>query len=211
MLIIPLTTGPLLTNCYIVACEKTFEALVIDPGFSEYESNYVFSEINKHGLQVKYILNTHGHVDHISGNALMKEETKAKILIHQADAEMLSNPLKNFSLMLGSPLVSPPPDLTLKDGDVLRIGSLEFRVLHTPGHTLGSISLYCRNEKVVFTGDTLFAGSIGRTDLPGASYKALISSIKMKLLNLPDETIVYPGHGGETTIGMERKLNPFLR
>jgi len=211
MLIISLTVGPLLTNCYVVACEKTFEALIIDPGFSEHEGDYFLREIDKRGLHVKYILNTHGHVDHISGNAWVKEATKAKILIHQGDVEMLSDPLKNFSIILGEPLVSPQPDLTLKDGDVLRVGFLEFRVLHTPGHTAGSISLYCRDEKKVFTGDTLFARSIGRTDLPGASYKALMSSIREKLLSLPDETVVYPGHGEETTIGIERKWNPFLR
>jgi len=211
MLIISFTVGPLLTNCYLVACEKTFEALIIDPGFIKREGDYILSEIDKRRLRVKFILNTHGHADHISGNAWIKEATKAKILIHQGDVEMLSDPLKNFSLLLGSPLVSPPPDLTLKDGDVLRVGSLEFRVLHTPGHTVGSISLYCRGEKTVFTGDTLFARSIGRTDLLGASYKSLISSIREKLLSLPDETIVYPGHGEETTIGIERKWNPFLR
>ena len=140
----------------------------------------------------------------------VKEKTKAYLAVHYEDAEMLTNPTKNLSRMLGLTVVSPPPDIMLKDGDKIKVGSLELEVIHTPGHTPGSISLYCRKEKVVFTGDTLFAGSVGRTDLPGSSYKKLMSSIREKLLALPDETVVYPGHGEKTTIGKERVENPFI-
>jgi len=210
MLIIPLTVGSLFTNCYLVACERELEALVIDPGFSEAEEERIFREIIKHGLRVKYIVNTHGHVDHISGNLKVKRKTKAYLAVHYEDAEMLTNPTKNLSRMLGLTVVSPPPDIMLKDGDKIKVGSLELEVIHTPGHTPGSISLYCRKEKVVFTGDTLFAGSVGRTDLPGSSYEKLMSSIREKLLALPDETVVYPGHGEKTTIGKERMENPFI-
>lgn len=211
MLIIPLTVGLLSTNCYIIACERTCEALIIDPGFNEVEMPRILKEIDEHNLRIKYVLNTHGHMDHISGNMWVKETLKAKIIIHQADACMLTDPLKNLSLLLGRAVVSPPPDLTIQNGEILKVGSLKFKVIHTPGHTPGSVSLYCEDERVVFTGDTLFARSIGRTDLPGGSYETLISTIRGRLLSLPDETVVYPGHGDVTTIGIERKLNPFLR
>ena len=210
LLIIPLTVGYLFTNCYLVACEETLDALVIDPGFNN-EGSKVLNEVARRNLRVKYIVNTHGHVDHISGNARVKEATGARIAVHHADAEMLREPLKNLSTpFLGLTVVSPPPDLTLQDGGKIKVGFLEFEVVHTPGHTPGSISLYCRDEKVVFTGDTLFAGSIGRTDLPGASHERLIRSIREKLLIMPDDTVVYPGHGDRTTIGRERMWNPFI-
>ncbi|MEM2341375.1 MAG: MBL fold metallo-hydrolase [Candidatus Bathyarchaeia archaeon] len=211
MLIIPLTVGLLSTNCYIVACERTCKALIIDPGFDEVEAPWILKEIDEHNLRIKYVLNTHGHMDHISGNTLVKETLRAKIIIHQSDACMLTDPLKNLSMLLGRAVISPPPDLTIQNGEILRIGFLKFKVIHTPGHTPGSISLYCEDERVVFTGDTLFARSIGRTDLPGGSYETLISTIRGRLFNLPDETAVYPGHGDRTTIGIERKWNPFLR
>lgn len=210
MLIIFLAVGPLLTNCYIVACEETLEALIIDPGFSKHESSSILKEIEKRKLHIKYVVNTHGHADHISGNADIKKITKAMIMIHENDAGMLTNPRENLSLMFGLSITSPPPDHILKDGDRIRVGSLDIEVLHTPGHTPGSISLYCRGENAVFTGDTLFAGSVGRTDFPGSSYEMLISSIKGKLLKLPDETVVYPGHGEKTSVGRERRWNPFL-
>ncbi|MEM2182865.1 MAG: MBL fold metallo-hydrolase [Candidatus Bathyarchaeia archaeon] len=211
MKIISISVGYLLTNCYIIACERTKEALVIDPGLSANEAERLFREIMKYSLQVKYIVNTHGHMDHISGNALVKERTGATIMIHEYDADMLINPMENLSGIMGLSVISPPPDLTLKDEDKIRVGNLEIDVLHTPGHTPGSISLYCRSEGVVFTGDTLFAGAVGRTDFPGSSHRMLIESIREKLLILPDETIAYPGHGEATTIGRERRWNPFLK
>lgn len=210
MLITSLTVGPLYTNCYIVACERTLEAIIIDPGFSRYDEDKVFREIKRSGFKIRYIVNTHGHTDHISGNQRIKEETGAKIAIHRNDVDMLTDLKKNLSIMLGLRVTSPPPDLILENDDRIVVGDLEIEVLHTPGHTPGSISLYSRSDGVVFTGDTLFAGSIGRTDLPGSSYEDLISSIRKKLLVLPNETIVYPGHGFATTVGRERRGNPFL-
>lgn len=210
MQVISLTVGPLSTNCYILVCEESRESAIIDPGFNKIDEEFVLEKICEQKLRVKYIINTHGHLDHISGNAKVKEETKAIIAVHYYDADMLTDPEKNLSRMLGLNIISPPADLVLRDGDKLRVGRHEIQVLHTPGHTPGSISLYLGEEKIVFTGDTLFAGSIGRTDLPGSSYEKLISSIKKKLLTLPDETRVYPGHGPETTIGVERRENVFL-
>ncbi|MEM1587224.1 MAG: MBL fold metallo-hydrolase [Candidatus Bathyarchaeia archaeon] len=210
MQIISLTVGPLLTNCYILVCERTRESIIIDPGLDELDEDLVLEKIRGRGLTIKYIVNTHGHVDHISGNLRVKRETKANIAVHCYDADMLTDPKKNLSRMLGLNITSPPPDLVLRDGDKLTVGHIEIEVLHTPGHTPGSISLYLEGEGVVFTGDTLFASSIGRTDLPGSSYEEIISSIRGKLLRLPDETRVYPGHGPETTIGVERRENIFL-
>ena len=159
---------------------------------------------------MKYIVNTHGHFDHISGNGLLKDTLKAEILIHKDDACMLTDPSRNLSYMLGLTIISPKPDRLLEDGEKIEVGELQLIVMHTPGHTEGSISLFCKEENAVFTGDTLFAGSVGRTDLPGASLQKLLKSLNDKILKLPDETIVYPGHGGKTTIGRERRTNPFL-
>lgn len=211
MLLLKLTVGFLSTNCYIIACKNTREALIIDPGFAEHESEEVLNEISRYNLRIKYIINTHGHVDHISGNAMVKRVTNAQIAIHREDAEMLTNPIENLSWMLGMKISSPPPDITFTGREKIKVGSLEFEIIHTPGHTPGSISLYCKDKKIVFVGDTLFAGSIGRTDLPGGSFKELISSIKNKLFTMSDETVVYPGHEEATTIGKERVGNPFLK
>ncbi|MEM1550800.1 MAG: MBL fold metallo-hydrolase [Candidatus Bathyarchaeia archaeon] len=210
MLIIPLIVGPLSTNCYIIVCERSREAAIIDPGFDRLDEDLVLGKIHDLKVVVKYIINTHGHVDHISGNLKIKRETGASIAIHYYDVDMLLDPEKNFSRTMGLDVVSPPPDILLQEGDELMVGSLRIKVLHTPGHTPGSISLYSEKGGFVFTGDTLFAGSIGRTDLPGSSYEGLISSIREKLFRLPDETKVYPGHGPETTIGVERRENIFL-
>ena len=201
--------GPLATNCYIIRCEETNESLVIDPGFSPEETDEILDFI-RCGFKVKYILNTHGHVDHTSGNGVMKSFTGAEILIHEDDASLLTDPMKNLSNMLDLNVISPKADRLLRDGEVVKVGNLKFTVIHTPGHTKGSISLFCKEENVVFTGDTLFAGSIGRTDLPGASFREMMHSLRDKLLRLPDETIVYPGHGGKTTIGREKRMNPYI-
>jgi glyoxylase-like metal-dependent hydrolase (beta-lactamase superfamily II) len=209
-MIITLVVGFLYTNCYLVICDRTQEALIIDPGFAQHESARVLNEIGRYNARVKYVIDTHGHADHVSGNMKIRESTKAQIAIHYEDAEILTDPRRNLSEILGVRVNSPPPDRMLREGDKIKVGSLKFEVIHTPGHTPGSISLYSKSENIVFTGDTLFAGSIGRTDLPGASLRNLISSIKSKLLIMPDETVVYPGHGEATTIGRERMLNPFL-
>ncbi len=197
------------TNCYIAACPETKEAAVIDPGaFSPKEVQTILDIIKQHGLSVKYIINTHGHIDHIAGNRALLKETGAKLCIHADDADMLTSARQNGSEMFGMDIVSPPPDRLLSDGDVIMLGRLEMKVLHTPGHTPGGIGLLV--DGTLFSGDTLFAGSVGRTDLPGGSETEIIRSIKEKLMVLPDDTSVRPGHGPRTTIGAEREENPFL-
>ena len=184
--------GYLSTNCYVVSCEKTKEAVIIDPGIeNETEGNSILDFIKTYDLNVKYIINTHGHPDHISGNNYMKKATGAFILIHENHKGRAN------------------PDRKLREGDLIEVGNFKLVVIHTPGHTKSGICLI--GENVVFTGDTLFAGSIGRTDFPGGSYKQLIHSIKTKLLPLPDNFRVYPGHEAFSTIENEKKFNPFLQ
>jgi len=186
--------GMLLTNCYLVGQVETREALVIDPGTDrESEAKKILKEIESDGFKIKYIVNTHGHPDHTGGNKIFSEATGAPILIHEYDASMLKGPFA---------------DKILQDGDSVQAGGIVLRVLHTPGHSSGSISSVCND--VVFTGDTLFAGSIGRYDLPGGSLKEIKNSLK-KLMTLPDHLKVYPGHGSASTIGEERRSNPFLQ
>ena len=209
MIVKMLTVGVLFTNCYIVGCSETGEALVIDPGFeSDAEAKRVLAEINRHNLRVRYIVNTHGHPDHTAGNAIIKKATGAPILIHEYDAPMLTEEAKSLFRMFGFTVMSPPADRVLHDGDLIQAGTVKLKVLHTPGHSKGSISLL--GDDVVFTGDTLFAGSIGRFDLPGGSFEEIIRSIKKRLMTLPDHIKVYPGHGPTSTIGDERRQNPFL-
>ncbi|MBI4727031.1 MBL fold metallo-hydrolase [candidate division TA06 bacterium] len=197
------------TNCYIAACPETQETAVIDPGaFSQKEVQTILDIIKQHDLSVKYIINTHGHIDHIAGNRALLKETGAKLCIHAHDSEMLASARHNGSEMFGMSLVSPPPDRLLTDGDVIMLGRLEIKVLHTPGHTPGGICLLF--DGTLFSGDTLFAGSVGRTDLPGGSETEIIRSIKERLMALPNATSVRPGHGPRTTIGKEREENPFL-
>jgi len=195
MLIEMFTVGMLGTNCFVVGDTQTKEAIVIDPGFDNVsEAKNILNEIQRGKLRVKFIVNTHGHPDHVSGNKMMKEATGSSIMIHEYDASMLRN---------------PRADKTLREGDIIEFGDIKLRVLHTPGHTKGSIALLNSND--LFVGDTLFAGSIGRYDLPGGSLEELMNSIKNKLLILPDHVKVYPGHGEVTTIGEERRTNPFLQ
>lgn len=210
MIIRMFTFGIYLTNCYIVGCEETKEAVVIDPAFDRDEEAEKFLEfIDKQNLHVRYIVNTHGHPDHIAGNGIIKKATGAPILIHENDALMLANFAKGFSRAFGVHVTTPPADNTLRDGDVIKFGRIKLKVLHTPGHTKGGISLLGDDD--VFSGDTLFAGSIGRTDFPGGSFEEIIHSIKTKLLTLPDHVEVYSGHGPPTTIGAEKRYNPFLQ
>ena len=204
-----LTLGPLYTNCYIVTCSETKEALIIDPGFEEKkDAEKVLKEVKQQGLHVKYIVNTHGHPDHIGGNRIIKEATNALILIHEYDAPMLTDVARELPMSFGLQMMSPPADKTIHEGDLIQTGKTALKVLHTPGHSKGSISLLGNN--IIFTGDTLFAGSIGRYDLPGASYKEIMHSIK-RLATLPEHVKVYPGHGPTTTIGKEKNSNPFLQ
>ncbi|MFW6117778.1 MAG: MBL fold metallo-hydrolase [Thermoproteota archaeon] len=199
------TVGRLSTNCYVVG-EPGEEALIIDPGFenrSEFQEISEFIENNFKSL--KYIVNTHGHPDHTSGNGLVKNRFDAPILIHELGAPKLR---KTEGMIFGFENKSPPADILLRDGDQVRFGRITLKVIHTPGHTPGGMSLLGDNQ--VFTGDTLFKGSIGRTDLPGSSKRDMNRSLKV-LADLSEDLKVYPGHGPDTTIGKEKKSNMFLR
>ncbi len=191
-------------NCYIVADENTREGMIIDPGE---EPDRVVRRIEELGIDVKYIVLTHGHPDHIGGVKGVKEVTEGEILIHENEAGRLDSSGRRggFGFPMGE---TTPADRTLKGGESLDIGKLHFTVLHTPGHSPGGICLY--GEGVVFSGDTLFNFGIGRYDFPGSSGRQLMDSIHTKLMVLPDSTAVYPGHGPETTIGREKQGNPFL-
>jgi hydroxyacylglutathione hydrolase len=200
-----LVVGPLETNCYIAGDEKSKDAVVIDPGgdFEEIEQ-----ALRRLSLKAKYIVLTHGHFDHTGALAKLKKATGAEVLIHSADANMLSSSGRAQPFFLETGTETCPADRTLTDGDKVKFGRYELEVLHTPGHTPGGISLAV--DKMIFVGDTLFCGSIGRTDLPGGSYEQLMHSIRSKLLSKPDEYLVYPGHGPSSSIGEERESNPFL-
>jgi glyoxylase-like metal-dependent hydrolase (beta-lactamase superfamily II) len=197
--------GSFAANCYLVACDETREGVIIDPGA---EAKHILSQVEKEKISVKHIINTHGHVDHVGANEEVRTALGAPILIHEADGEMCAKPHASLASFVGKTKLAEP-DRLLKGGDCIKAGTLEFEVIETPGHTKGSVSLLV--DGVLFTGDTLFASSIGRTDLQGGSFDEIIRSIKEKLLVFPDETVVYPGHGPESTIGDEKKYNPFLR
>ena len=189
------TVGLLGTNCYLVGDTDSHEALIVDPGFdNESEAKIILREVERNDFEIKYIVDTHGHPDHTSGNQIIKQATKAPILIHEYDAPMLSD---------------PPADRQLHDGDLITVGNIRLRVIHTPGHSRGSIILL--GADTVFSGDTLFAGSIGRFDLPGGSIDEIKDSLKSKLSTLPDYMKVYPGHGPVSTMGDEKRYNPFLK
>ena len=199
--------GPLQCNCSIVGDEQTREAMVVDPGD---EIEQVLAVLQKHRLTVKQIVITHAHIDHIGGAAKLRRLTGAPVLLNAND-QMLLKMLDVQASWIGMrPPEDPVIDGSVTTGDKLKTGSLVANVLHTPGHTEGSICLYFAEDKKLIAGDTLFAGSIGRTDLPGGSYKKIMESLRGPVLALPDETIVVPGHGPLTTIGEERDSNPFL-
>jgi len=204
-----LVVGPFAANCYIVGSELTKEGVIIDPGA---EARQILKRVRDEQLDIKFIVLTHGHIDHVGGVKEVKEATGAEVAIHTDDAKSVSGQEGRLISMLVSGLSYPAPsspDRLLNGGDSIDIGDLNFLVLHTPGHTPGGICLL--GNGVVFTGDTLFNYGVGRTDLPGGSYSQLMNSLHTKLMVLPDETIVYPGHGPETTIGAERRGNPYLR
>ena len=203
--------GQLETNCYILGDEKSKDALCIDPGGGIDE---IMAAVNKAKLSIKYIINTHAHFDPVGGNGPLKKITGAKLAIHSEDVTLLENAALQSAAFGTDAVPSPSPDILLKDDDKIKVGNLVFSVIHTPGHSQGGICLFLKltdnNEEILFTGDTLFAGSIGRTDLPGGSYKDIIASIKSKILPLGDDVRILPGHGPETTIGREKKFNQFL-
>ncbi len=192
------------TNSWLVWDDESREAMLIDPGG---KSAQLLARVKD--LKLKYIINTHGHGDHIGGNTYFSNATAAMLAIHEADAAMLIDNRKNLSAYMDMPLELKAADLLLHDGDTIQIGGYQFDVIHTPGHTPGGICLYC--DKLLFAGDTLFEQSIGRTDFPGGSHRQLIDAIKTKLFILPDDTVVFPGHGPKTTIGIEKKINPFIK
>ncbi|MDI6734745.1 MAG: MBL fold metallo-hydrolase [bacterium] len=198
-----LIVGSMASNCYIFS--ERDEAIIIDPGD---EAELILDKLNELKTKPVYIVNTHGHLDHISANDEIKMATGAKILIHKNDAPMLTDAFLNLSATFEQPIVCQKADKLLEDGEVIKTSNLTLKVLHTPGHTQGGICLV--GDGFVFTGDTLFQSGIGRTDFPCGSYKTLINSITNRLLTLPDEFIIYPGHGDISTIGMERQSNPFL-
>lgn len=205
MIIKRLVVGSLSANCYIVGSEAIKEGLIIDPGSNAED---IFQAVLDSGLDIKIIVLTHGHSDHIAALYDMQDRTGAKVAIHSEDADFLHG-RGSFSTMFGISYKTPnPPDRLLKEGDIIKIGDLHFSVLHTPGHTPGSICLL--TEDKVFTGDTLLYRGIGTTLMPGSSRRQLIDSIQKRLMVLPDNTTVYPGHGRATTIGAERQNNPFL-
>lgn len=194
--------------CYILSCEKTNEAAIIDPGGNE---DKILGLCLENELSIKYIIDTHGHPDHVCGNGRIQDATDAKIIMHKEDALFFWQPeVKDFFAQLGL-TESPEPDILVNDGDIITIGSENLQVIHTPGHSPGGICLY--NSPDCFTGDTLFVGGVGRTDFPGGSTQELQKSIRDRLLILPPDTIVWPGHGyggSKSTIEAEAKGNPFL-
>ena len=206
MLLQTLISGPLQVNTYLLGCEQSAVGAVIDPG-GRVEDIERFLRRNK--LRLQYIINTHAHPDHVLANwPLKRSHPRARLLIHQAEAKMLTNPDPLLCSMIAGDYVPQAADVLLRDGDEIRLGEIKLRVLHTPGHTQGGICLL--GEGVLFSGDTLFAGGVGRTDFPGGSYQALLASIKKKLFALDPALKVLPGHGPASTIEDEMKYNPFL-
>jgi glyoxylase-like metal-dependent hydrolase (beta-lactamase superfamily II) len=209
MIVQMFTVGGLFTNSYVVSCEQTKESIIIDPGFDDRsEAEKVFSFIDENALTLKFILNTHGHPDHTCGNRIVKEKFHVPILIHEYDAHMLGRIGDRVTGFFSFKDSSPPADVLLHNEDLVKFGTVTLKVIHTPGHSRGSISLL--GEREVFTGDTLFLGSIGRVDFPESSERDMSLSLK-KLATLPDYFVVYPGHGATTTIVEEKCGNPFLQ
>lgn len=200
-----IAVGPLETNCYVVYCQDSLECAVIDPGA---EADRIFQLIARKSLKPALILNTHGHIDHIGANKDIKEKFNIPLYIHSADSAMLGNVQQSEMAAFLGVVDSPSPDHLLNDGDKVKIGESFLRVIHTPGHSPGSVSFL--GDGFLLSGDTLFFGGVGRTDLPGGSWEDMESSIKNKILTMPDEMIVLPGHGPFTTVGQEKRANPFI-
>jgi glyoxylase-like metal-dependent hydrolase (beta-lactamase superfamily II) len=205
-----LVMGAFETNCYVLReSSGATDCVIVDAGL---DAGGLVGFLQQRKLNAVALVLTHGHADHIAGVVeLCKNFGSLKVYIHQLDAEMLTGEQDNLSVLAGGTFRAEPADFLVAENDRIEQAGISLKVLHTPGHTRGGISLYCGNEGVVFAGDTLFAGSVGRTDFPGGSMRQLIESIRERLLVLPDETIVYPGHGPATTIAQEKAYNPFVR
>jgi glyoxylase-like metal-dependent hydrolase (beta-lactamase superfamily II) len=202
-----LPVGPLGANCFILGCEESREGVVVDPGG---DSERIISAIERLGLRIIYIVNTHGHFDHVGGNTGLLEHTGARLLVHEKDVRLLSMAETVAARYGVAGENSPEPHSFLEDDMLITFGNHRIRVLHTPGHTSGGCCLYLAEEGMLISGDTLFADGVGRTDFPGGSHEQLIDSIRTKLLTLPEKTKVYPGHGPSTTIGREKRFNPYI-
>lgn len=206
MKIVRIPAGVYAANCYLIYSEAKRDGIIVDPGG---DADSIIDYIKRENLNIDKIILTHGHGDHIGGVIELKEKLGAKVMIHKDDVELLKDGSKNLSTTMSMGAIEIQPDIELNDGDIIEFGEFKAEVIHTPGHTKGGICL--KIEDKLITGDTLFVGSVGRTDLLGGDHNKLIKSIKEKLMILPDEIEVLPGHGGSSTIGHERKSNPFLK
>ncbi|PKK84923.1 MAG: MBL fold metallo-hydrolase [candidate division Zixibacteria bacterium HGW-Zixibacteria-1] len=200
-----IVVSPFETNCYLVWSENSRDGVIIDPGD---EDERILERIEKQGINPRAVLLTHGHGDHIAAVDQVKKKLNIPLYIGRGDETMLGSPSANVSAMFGFQISCPPADHIISDSDVIKIGPLTFTVFATPGHSPGGVCYFAEN--ILFCGDTLFYGSIGRTDLPGGSFQQLIDSIDRNILTLPDDIICYPGHGPATSVGQERRNNPFL-
>jgi len=208
MILKALVVGPIAANCFIIGDSATNEGAIIDPGG---DAQMILQVVEEAGLAIKFIIATHGHFDHNAAVAKLKEALNCDFLLHESDLPFVKRS-KNTAMNWGIPIDQvPDPDRYIKEGDILKVGSLELEIIHTPGHSPGGISLYIKSEGVLFSGDTLFFASIGRTDFDGGSMSQLQNSIREKLYTLPENTIVYTGHGEQTTIGSEKVHNMFVR
>lgn len=205
-----LVLGDFETNCFCVRRgPEAKECIVIDAGMS---AEVLIEHLKNNEYTPVAVILTHGHADHIAGVKLLKDNyPEIKVVIHKLDSEMLVNPMTNLSMLTGNSIVHDPADIVLEHEESIEYAGMKFDVIHTPGHTPGGMCLYCKDDGVIFVGDTLFAGSIGRTDFPGGNFDALISGVTEKLFVLPDDTKTYCGHGPATTIGREKNSNPFFQ